>query len=138
MTSESDRPEPDGAETPDPRIFTDLESTPQTTAPMQIIDPKYFIDLKSTPQTKEPFEVKDKGHPDTVRRALALPILWFLLITYALTIGAFLASRFIPHDPAFFGPQDLTAAIAGISGLQGLAAAVVGFYFGVKQEENKR
>jgi hypothetical protein len=102
------------------------------------IDEDYFTDLESTPETAEPFKVKDKDHPDTVRRALALPILWFLLITYALTIGAFLASRFIPHDPAFFGPQDLTAAIAGISGLQGLAAADVGFYFGGKQEENKR
>lgn len=111
------------------------DSLPQNSPPE--IDEDYFTE-EATPETEDPFVVKNKEHPDKVRRALALPILWFLLVTYALTIGAFLVSRFIPHDPPLFGSQDLTAAVAGISGLQGLAAAVVGFYFGVKQEENKR
>lgn len=137
-SDESDKPVQDGTETGEPiQIFSDLETKPENTDPIQVINPDDFTE-EATPETKDPFELKDKDHPDTVRRALALPILWFLLVTYALTIGAFLVSRFIPHDPALFGSQDLTAAIAGISGLQGLAAAVVGFYFGVKQEENKR
>jgi hypothetical protein len=88
------------------------------------------------PLEGDPFEVvNDKTSHDAVRRSLALPILWFLLVTYGLTIGAFVGLRLIPGSAPIFSSQDFTAAIAGISGLQGLAAAVVGFYFGVKQGE---
>ncbi|WP_154604905.1 hypothetical protein [Arthrobacter sp. AQ5-05] len=119
------------------------EDPPPTPAEFEGPDPAVDPDdltftEDDVPETAEPFEVKNKNHPDTVRRALALPILWFLLATYAVTIGAFIASRFIPQTRSLFGTDDLTAAIAAISGLQGLAAAVVGFYFGVKQEESKR
>lgn len=89
------------------------------------------------PDKADPFKVENKNAPDTVRRALALPILWFLLTTYAITIGAFLVAQFLPDNLNRFSSENLTAAIAGISGLQGLAAAVVGFYFGVKQGESK-
>lgn len=122
-TSEPEQPGPGGPEGDEP--------------PQDINEDPFFIENKE-PESKPPFEVKNKkSDPDNVRRALALPILWFLLVTYALTIGAFVVTRVIPNDPALFSSDALTAAIAGISGLQGLGAAVVGFYFGVKQEERK-
>lgn len=79
-----------------------------------------------------------KTHPDAVRRSIALPVLWFLVCTYAVTIGAFLFLRLIPGTPNLFSAEELTAAIAAISGLQGLAAAIVGFYFGIKQGEGEQ
>ncbi|MEW1982399.1 hypothetical protein AB0333_15945 [Citricoccus sp. NPDC079358] len=104
-------------------------------------EPVFEIRENRLPDTTESFtskETKDKRHPDTVRKNLAFLILWFLLGTYLLTIGAFLVSKFMPTDPELFGSADLTSAIAAISGLQGLGAAVVGFYFGVKQEESRQ
>ncbi|MDQ4490176.1 hypothetical protein RBS60_08170 [Sinomonas sp. ASV486] len=100
-------------------------------------DAAYFSE-RSTPRTADTLDVRrSKAHPASMRRSLALPIMWFLLGSYGVTMGVFLVARFIPHDPALFGSADLSAAIAGVSGLQGLAAAVVGFYFGSKQDDDK-
>lgn len=79
-------------------------------------------------------EEKGKDHPDKVRRHLALAVMWSLLGIYAVTIGLFLIDKFLSNK---IPSTDLTAAIAAISGLQGLGAAIVGFYFGVKEKKNE-
>lgn len=77
---------------------------------------------------------KNKSHPDYVRRDLAMPIMYFLLATYLITLGAFVGARLWSRSD-LFSSEDLAAAIAGISGLQGLAAAVMGFYFGTTSKD---
>lgn len=90
---------------------------------------------RDTPGSDPTFKVESKNHPDTVRRNLAMPILYFLLATYVITLGTFVVVRMASrHD--LFTSNDLTAAIAAISGLQGLAAAVMGFYFGTASKES--
>lgn len=76
----------------------------------------------------------NKSHPDFVRRDLAMPIMYFLLATYLVTLGTFVGARLLGRSD-LFSSNDLAAAIAGISGLQGLAAAVMGFYFGTTSKD---
>ncbi|KHL00231.1 hypothetical protein [Sinomonas humi] len=63
-------------------------------------------------------------HEDETRRGLALIVIVGMLVLYGAITAAFLL-RWMPRD-------DFTAAIAGISGVQTLAAAILGFYFGGK------
>lgn len=84
-------------------------------------------------------KAKNRDHKKAVRRDLAMLIMWVLLITYAIAIGSFILVRVIPGAlPANFSAQDLIAVIAGISGLQGLAAAIVGFFFGGGGKNKRR
>lgn len=85
---------------------------------------------------KEQPPARNRDHKRAVRRDLAMPIMWVLLAIYAVSIGGFVVARFLPATAATFTSTDLTAAIAGISGLQGLAAAIVGFFFGGKSNGN--
>ncbi|MEW1808431.1 hypothetical protein [Pseudarthrobacter sp. NPDC080039] len=88
-----------------------------------------------TPGSGPTFKVeKNKSHPDFVRRDLAMPIMYFLLATYLITLGTFVGARLWSRSD-LFSSEDLAAAIAGISGLQGLAAAVMGFYFGTTSKD---
>lgn len=117
----------------DEEAFADshTEQLPDHEIPGEFTDPENEMPLGS-----DPFQVlKDKTKPDAVRRALALPIMWFLLGIYAVTIGTFVITRLIPTENSIFSAHEFTASIAAISGLQGLGAAVVGFYFGAKQSE---
>ncbi len=93
------------------------------------------IKLEERPGFGPTFKVeKNKSHPDYVRRDLAMPIMYFLLATYVITLGAFVGARLWSRSD-LFSSEDLAAAIAGISGLQGLAAAVMGFYFGTASKD---
>lgn len=65
-------------------------------------------------------------HDQQTRKTIALIILTFIGVFYAASLFWFLAGWI---DTAKF-----TAAIAGISGIQVLAAAAIGFYYGSKQE----
>lgn len=77
--------------------------------------------------------VPHPSSPERVRRHLALLITYVLLIIYAAVLGVFLVSTILG---GVFRTGELTAAIAAVSGLQGLAAAIVGFYFGVRERRD--
>jgi hypothetical protein len=91
------------------------------------------------PVVASPFsedEVPDQGsvyrthkvrgtHDQETRKLLALIVLILIGILYCAIFGFYLLGRIdIDH---------LTAAIAGMSGPQALAAAAIGFYYGSKQ-----
>lgn len=65
-------------------------------------------------------------HDQETRKQLALIILFLIAVFYGAILGFFL---FEAIDTAKF-----TAAIAGVSGIQALAAAAIGFYYGSKDE----
>lgn len=71
---------------------------------------------------------------DKVRKHLALAIMWSLLAIYAATIGIFLWDKLTDNR---INETALTTTVAAISGLQGLGAAIVGFYFGVQEKNGK-
>lgn len=66
-------------------------------------------------------------HDQETRKQLALYILTLIAVFYAAILWFFLADWI---DTAKF-----TAAIAAMSGIQALAAAAIGFYYGSKQEQ---
>lgn len=83
------------------------------------------------PDTDEVFrekKVPDPTHTDKTRRLLALCILGALLLVYLAVFVQFLWAN-MPMER-------FTAAVAGISGLQALAAAAVGFYYGKGQHDH--
>lgn len=65
-------------------------------------------------------------HDQSTRKTIAMIILGVLCALYVLIVGTFLFTDKISETA-------LTAAIASVSGLQALAAAAVGFYYGTKQ-----
>jgi hypothetical protein len=65
-------------------------------------------------------------HDQETRKQLALIILTLIAVFYAASLWCFLAGWI---DTAKF-----TAAIAAMSGIQALAAAAIGFYYGSKQD----
>lgn len=99
------------------------QSTPQE-------EPAAADDLTEdeVPETDDFFKEKkipEPTHTDKTRRILALCILGALLLVYLAVFWQFLWTE-MPLEK-------FTAAIAGISGLQALAAAAVGFYYGKGQ-----
>lgn len=84
------------------------------------------------PEADEVYEhplVPEPTHTDKTRRTLALGILGALLLVYLSVFAAFLLTN-MPMEK-------FTAAIAGVSGLQALAAAAVGFYYGKGQHNHE-
>lgn len=71
---------------------------------------------------------------EKVRKHLALAIMWSLLAIYGATVGVFLLDKLTGNR---LSETALTTTIAAISGLQGLGAAIVGFYFGVQEKSQK-
>jgi hypothetical protein len=71
---------------------------------------------------------------EKVRKHLALAIMWSLLAIYGATVGVFLVDKLTGNR---LSESALTTTIAAISGLQGLGAAIVGFYFGVQEKSQK-
>lgn len=82
-------------------------------------DPLFEIPSKSAPHPT---------HTQRTRKMLALVLLILLGIIY---IGIY--AFFLPGN---LSAQNMNTAIAGLSGLQGLAGAAVGFYYGTK-DKNK-
>jgi hypothetical protein len=72
--------------------------------------------------------IPEPTHTDKTRRTLALGILGALILVY---IGVFMCFL-LTNMPM----EKFTAAIAGVSGLQALAAAAVGFYYGRGQHNH--
>ncbi|WP_026541648.1 hypothetical protein [Paenarthrobacter nicotinovorans] len=64
-------------------------------------------------------------HDQETRKLIALIILGLISVLYAAIMFAFLCGK-IDMDK-------LTAAVAAMSGIQALAAAAIGFYYGSKQ-----
>lgn len=84
-----------------------------------------YITEDVVPEGKEVFKnptIPEPTHTDKTRRTLALGILGALILVY---LGVFVC--FLLTDMPM---EKFTAAIAGASGLQALAAAAVGFYYG--------
>lgn len=66
-------------------------------------------------------------HDQETRKQIALIILWLIAILYAAIISCFLAN--------WIDMEKLTAAIAAMSGIQALAAAAIGFYYGSNSKQ---
>jgi hypothetical protein len=65
-------------------------------------------------------------HDQETRKQIALIILTLIAVLHAAIIFCFLAG--------WIDTGKLTAAIAAMSGIQALAAAAIGFYYGSKQD----
>lgn len=79
----------------------------------------------TTPETGKVADLSNVGDHKT-RRLIALLVLIPLLGLYVLVLAVFLAGK--------IGNEQLTASIAALTGLLGLASSIVGFYFAVEQE----
>jgi hypothetical protein len=66
-------------------------------------------------------------HDQETRKQIALIILWLIAVLYAAIIFCFLTG--------LIDIEKLTAAIAAMSGIQALAAAAIGFYYGSNSKQ---
>jgi uncharacterized membrane protein len=92
-------------------------------------DLKDFYDVtEETPRSgSEGLYVAVPGtHDQETRKKIALIILTMVGVFYAAILWTFLAG--------WIETDKFTAAIAGVSGIQALAAAAIGFYYGSKQD----
>jgi hypothetical protein len=86
------------------------------------------IEENLQPGTNRFFDARGKEigtHDQETRRNLALGIFVGLALLYAATFAAYLCG--------WLDTNHFTAAIAGISGPQAIAAAVAGFYYGTSR-----
>jgi hypothetical protein len=118
-TSEQDRAVPP---TPpaDEELIEDLEPEEGLAAPVveELEDKTAPLQGIATVRTTQ----VPRTHDQVTRRTLALIILIALGLSYLAIIAFFLLG--------FIDSNELTAAIAASSGIQALAAAAVGFYYG--------
>lgn len=68
-------------------------------------------------------------HRERTQKLLAMCIVCVLLVLYIAVVGCFLLSG--------METDRLIAVVAALSGLQALAAAAVGFYYGSQSSDNK-
>lgn len=115
----------DGSLTPLHGTTNEDRPTPQSGATVDVFDvttevprsgTKGFYTTRRVPGT----------HDQETRKLIALIILSLVAVLYAAIIFFFLAG--------WIDTEKLTAAIAAMSGIQALAAAAIGFYYGSKQE----
>ena len=107
-------------------------AAPRETTPPPV-EPAPLEELveNEVPEVQEFFKqtnVPEPTHADKTRKTLALLILIALLCVYLAVFSMFLFGG--------LANEKFTAAIAGISGLQALAAAAVGFYYGKGQHNH--
>lgn len=106
---------------PGPLVLTD-NSVPETGTVYDVTQEvprsgtKGFYTTRKVPGT----------HDQETRKQIALIILWLIAGLHAAIIFFFLAG--------WIDTAKLTASIAAMSGIQALAAAAIGFYYGSKQD----
>lgn len=92
----------------------------------------YFTVLSEDfrPESGDSFTTKrvPPTHDQETRKTLALIILWALVISHGIGFFAFAFG--------FLDNEKFTIFVTGFSGLQALAAAAVGFYYGSNQSDN--
>lgn len=113
------------SEDPAPEYVLDLSAEVPRTGLSEVVDlskemprsgPRGLYGARKVPGT----------HDQETRKQLALIIVTLIAVFYAASLWCFLAG--------WIDTNKFTAAIAAMSGVQALAAAAVGFYYGSKQD----
>lgn len=112
-------------EDPEPEYLLDLSSEVPRSGLGEVVDLSQEVP-RSGPRGLYGYRKVPGTHDQETRKQLALIILTLIAVFYAASLLYFLAG--------WIDTNKFTAAIAAMSGVQALAAAAIGFYYGSKQD----